>query len=153
HLKNQGRFPPAAQNSALQALAAFSLLPRLWRVRASSKPGESPPDVIDVLRDLEPVRELKTEKVAFLRDVLERVGQALLQARKLADMPDGRYPVTWTADVISTRSPWLDVSFDLSFLLELDSVLRNQDGDADGALVSARAVLNLGRSIGDEVFF
>jgi hypothetical protein len=153
HLKNQGRFPPPAQNSALQALAAFSLLPSQWRVRPSNKPGESPLDAIYVLGDAEPVRELEAEKVAFLRDVLERVGPALSQALKLAAMPDGRYPVNWTTDVISTRSPWLDVSFDLSFLLELDSVLRNQDGDADGALVSARAVLNLGRSIGDEVFF
>jgi hypothetical protein len=36
--------------------------------------------------------------------------------------------------------------------LQLDGLLRNQDGDSDGALATALALLNLGRSVGDEPF-
>jgi hypothetical protein len=65
-------------------------------------------------------------------------------------MPDGRYPVTWTADVISTHCPWPDALWAAEPLLQLDALRHSQDGDPDGALTSARALLNVGRSLGNE---
>ena len=39
---------------------------------------------------------------------------------------------------------------DVRWLLWVDAVKREEDGDIDGALVSCRAILNTGRSLGDE---
>jgi hypothetical protein len=68
-------------------------------------------------------------------------------------MPEGRYPVAWTADVDSTPCPWSDALYPTRSLLQLDVLLRNQDRDPDAALTSARALLNVGRSLGEEPFF
>jgi hypothetical protein len=68
-------------------------------------------------------------------------------------MPEGRYPVPWTADIVSTSWSWYDEIYSTILLLQLDAVLRDQDGDPDGALISARALLHLGSSLGEEPFF
>jgi hypothetical protein len=115
--------------------------------------GEDRGLATDVLTDLPAERRLDEQQTAQLRADLARVAPAVAHVRKLADMPEGRYPVAWTADVIFTPCPWSDTVYSTQDLLELDAVLRAQDGDVDGALVSARALLNLGRSLGDEPFF
>jgi hypothetical protein len=106
-----------------------------------------------VLSDLTPERQLDEGQVRRLRADLERAGPALDQARKLADMPEGRYPVAWTPDVIFTLCPWSDAVYATRPLLRLDALLHSQDGDLDAALISAHALLNVGRSLGDEPFF
>ena len=68
-------------------------------------------------------------------------------------MPEGRYLLTWTADVESTRCPWSDAVYATRDLLRLDTLLRSQDNDPDAAFISARALLNVGRSLGEEPFF
>jgi hypothetical protein len=68
-------------------------------------------------------------------------------------MPEGRYPLTWTADVESTQCPWSDAIYATPLLLRFDALLHNQDRAPDAALISARALLNVGRSLGDEPFF
>src|SRR5262249_40961244 len=109
--------------------------------------------VHDVLRDPSPERQLDERWTRRIRAHLERVAPALDAARKLAEMPDGRYPGAWGGDVLSTRPPWPDAIRWTRPLLYLDALLRNEDGDPDGALLSARGLLNLGRSLGDEPFY
>jgi hypothetical protein len=147
-LESQRRLPPAAQNAALQVLTAESLLPPFW----DHRPDEDPGWVRDVWRGLPPERPLDEEQLRKLRADQERAGPALDQARKLADMPEGRYPLAWTADLISTPCPWLGAIDSTQPLLQLDALLRIQDGEPDDALMSARALLNVGRSLGDEPF-
>jgi hypothetical protein len=152
-LEAQRRLPPAEQNAALQVLKVKSLLPPRWPSRPAGPEDEDPGVVDDVLRDLPPERQLDERQVRQLRADLERARPALAQARKLADMPEGRYSVAWTADIISTPCPWTDAVYSTRPLLQLDALLHDQDGDPDGALISARALLNVGRSLGDEPFF
>lgn len=152
-LAAQRRLPPRAQNSALQVLKVFSLIPPGWHSRPAGPQDEDPGVVDDVLRDLAPEKQLDKRQVRRLRADLGRAGTALEQARKLADMPEGRYPVAWAPDVISTPCPWLDAVYLTRPLLQLDALLRNQIGDPDAALTSARALVNVGCSLGDEPFW
>jgi hypothetical protein len=151
-LEARRQLPRPEQNAALQVLAVRSQLPRGWW----HLPGNRPQEEADVQADLFALpaeRQTEDGQVRHLRAALERAGPAVDQARRLADVPEGRYPITWTTDVISTSCPWSDALFSVGPLLQADVLLRNQDGDPDGALVSARSLLNVGRSLGDEPFF
>jgi hypothetical protein len=151
-LEAQRRLPPAAQNAALQVITVQSLLPTRWFSPPANPQGEDPGSVDNVLYNLSPERQLDEQQVRRVRADLERAGPALDQARELADMPEGRYPITWTPDVLSTPCPWLDALLSTHVLLQLDALLHAQDGDPDAALISSRAVLNVGRSLGNEPF-
>src|SRR5262249_55851468 len=92
------------------------------------------------------------EQIAALRGELKNAAAAVAQARQLADLPEGRYPVTYSPDFIGTLIPHVQDAREVANLMTYDALMRAQDGDADGALASGRAVLNGGRSIGDEPF-
>jgi hypothetical protein len=144
-LAAERRLPPDERNSALQVLKVKSLLPHDWT--------GPPPDAGEVEQPApELTRLLDAREELRLREALKRAGPALDEARKLADMPDGRYPVAWAADIESTVLPWFDAIHSVGPVLGFDGQLRSQDGDSDGALDTARAVLNLGRSLGEEPF-
>jgi hypothetical protein len=148
-LEAQRQLPPDRDNAALQVIAVGSSLQRYWNYQ----PIIDSASVTDVLRDLPPEKQLDERQERGLRAHLERARPAIDPARKLADMPEGRYPVTWAADAFFTSCPGLDALRLTRPLLELDALLRNESRDPDGALISARALLNVGRSLGDEPFF
>jgi hypothetical protein len=145
-MQAQRRLPPPERNSALQVLKVKSLLPRDW--------AGPPPDAEEVEQPApELTRLLDRREERRLREALKRAGPALDEARKLADMPEGRYPVAWAADIESTVLPWFDAIHSVGPVLGFDGQLRSHEGDSDGALDTARAVLNLGRSLGEEPFY
>jgi hypothetical protein len=152
-LEAQRRLPPAEQNAALQVLKAASLIPSSWPARPAGPEEEDAPTAGEVLWHQPPERQLDERQARRLRVDLEQAGPALGAARKLADMPEGRYPVVWAADVLVTRCPWWDAIHSTPALLELDAVLQSEDGHPDAALAAARALVNVGRSLGDEPFF
>src|SRR5262249_32651780 len=100
--------------------------------------------------ELAPQRQLSAEQITALRAELKKAAAALADARKLTDLPEGRYPITYSPDWIGTLLPHVQDAREVAHLLECDADLRAQDGDADGALASCRAALNTGRSLGDE---
>jgi ABC-type transport system involved in multi-copper enzyme maturation permease subunit len=132
---------PAEQNSALQVLQAAALVPSDW--------WKMQPELL--FDKLSPDRQLNADQQAVLRKGMTLVGAALTEARRLADMPHGRYPL-----LVKEKAPQAIVyghgqePFVVGGVLGHDADLRSQDGDADGALASCRALLNAGRSIGDE---
>jgi hypothetical protein len=158
-LEAQRRLPPPERNSALQVLKVKSLLPRGWPHPPPDPTGANAADMEDWRNDppprkLEgPTRQLDPRDVRMMREALNRAGPALHEARKLAEMSEGRYPISWAADIDSTPCPWTDALYPLDSLLHYDALLRDEDGDPDGALITARAILNVGRSLGDEPFY
>jgi len=108
---------------------------------------------MDVLDTLPAERRLDEACTRQLKENLAQAGLALGEARKLAGMLEGRYPITWSDDVDSTPCPWFDAFYATKALLQHDALLHNQAGDVDAALVSHRALFNVGRSLGDEPFF
>jgi hypothetical protein len=80
-----------------------------------------------------------------------RAAAALAEARKLVDLTEGRYPIAYSPDLISTLIPHTQDARAIATLLSDDALLlRAQDNDPDGALAACRGLLNAGRSVGDE---
>jgi hypothetical protein len=149
---------PAERNSAEVAMAATKMMPKLWPVW-DHPPAQEPPEAAlkrEVLReslwDLEPQRQLSQVQITALRVEMERAKAARDEARKLAYLTEGRYPITYSDDWIGTLMPHLQGTREIANLLAWDVVLRAQDKEADGALESCRAIFNTGRSVGDEPF-
>jgi hypothetical protein len=133
---------PDAQNGAFVVLAAARHFPKDWNWVGQP--------IYDELHEIPPAAQLHPRHVAELQAVLKALAPAVQEARKLVDYPKGRYRITWADDFFGTLIPHIDHMRGVVHLLEADALLRSQDGDADGALASCRAMLNAARSLGDE---
>jgi hypothetical protein len=131
---------PDKDNSALVVLTVRKLIPKGWGGTTG---------FWELFQDLPPEPQLNDQQLAALRAELAKAAKARAEARKLADMPNGRYPVEWAPDFVTTRLEHLQEARQAGKLLNLDGLLRAQEGDADGAIQSVQAVLNAGRSVGD----
>jgi len=148
---------PDAENSATVVIAAKQLLPAKWPFWDSPVAPEDPPGsglkreaLQKSFSDLGPQRQLNDEQTTALRTEMTRAAGALAEARKLVDLPLGRYPITYSVDWLGTLMPHVQDARLVAALLSNDALLLAQDKDADGALASCRGTLNAGRSVGDE---
>src|SRR5262249_35947819 len=132
---------PAEQNSALRVLAVKKLMPRTWPTKWEK--------FFPLFQELPPQAQLNEQQITVLREELAKVAGALPEARKLADLPQGRYPITYSPDFTSTRS-LVQEARDAANILAYDAMRQAQGGDVAGPLASCRAVLNAARSVGDE---
>jgi hypothetical protein len=130
---------PDPENSALQVLAVRKLIPQQWGSDAFWQ----------LLQNLPPERQLNDRQFTTLRTERAKAEKAAEEARKLADMPRGRYHIEWVPDFYEARLDHVQEARMVASLLQVDALVRAQEGDADGALRSTRAVLQTGRSIGD----
>jgi ABC-type transport system involved in multi-copper enzyme maturation permease subunit len=95
-------------------------------------------------------RQLSGEQVAMLHDLPKRGSESLVLARSLSGMPYGRFPVNFSPDGVSTNLSHCDAVRLLFWSLALYVFDQSQAQDADGAIRSCQAMVNAGRSIGDE---
>jgi hypothetical protein len=129
-------------NSAVQVVRVKALLPNGWTTKK---------EFSDLFTGLPSPHQLDAVQVKALRQEMANAAAALPEARKLADLPHGRFPeqpnalVSSLKAVLNTRNPQ-----DVAELLRYDALLLAQEGALDGALRSTRGVVNAGRSIGDE---
>jgi hypothetical protein len=110
-------------------------------------------NVLDNLDKVPPPLLIRAEVEKDLRDELKPLGAALAEARKLAKLPVGHFTVAYTPEFINTLTPQIEDVREVARLLEMDVCLRVQSGDLHGAWVSAQAMLNAGRAVGDEPMF
>ncbi len=103
-----------------------------------------------LFEDDDPEPQLNTEQIKALREELGRAAAALAEARKLKDFPKGRFPITYAADGISTNLPHIRQPRQVATMLEGQAELLSQEGAADAAVEACQAMLNCGRSLGDE---
>ena len=148
-----------AGNSAIPLKAAARLLPPNWPQTVATKPPNGPGReesdrgrVIASVLDSDWTNYPSEEQINAVRAELEALAPALVEARKVVDMPEGRYVVTYALDPFSTLLLDEQNARNSARLLKLDSILRVHGGDIDGAMASSRGILNVGRSIGDEPF-
>jgi hypothetical protein len=127
-------------NSALQVLMVKRMIPGGWA---------SKQEFYDLFTDQPKQHQLDDQQLKALREEMAKATAAVAEARKLADMPHGHYPIEYAADWISTHMNVQDARA-IANLLQNDALLLAQEGDTDGALRSVRAGLNTARSIGDE---
>jgi hypothetical protein len=147
---------PDDENGALRVIAAKKDLPQGWPTWAALARRQGPDltaaerdDFETALNELLPPIQLNGQQAAALDAELKSVAKALTTARRLADMPTGRYAAKVPSEPSFLRPFNRDPS-ETARLLEFDVILRAHTGDMDGALASCRAILNTGRSFGDE---
>src|SRR5262249_55623254 len=100
-----------------------------------------------------PENGLSSEQAADLQKHLDDLRPAVLAARKLSELPRGRWPMKY--DEVSTKPappPAVNLiqGLNVAKLLALDAIARAQQGDGDGALDSCLAIQNIARSTHNE---
>jgi hypothetical protein len=127
----------SAQNSALHILSITNLLG-----------GQSvvTPGTEKMFEGLSSQIRLNEQQTAILEKRFEVLRKAVVEARKLTDMSDGRYPMTYSANITVN---YTDAS-GVSELLLWDAARRVQAFDGEGALESCLALQHVARSFGDE---
>ncbi|WP_169976629.1 hypothetical protein [Tautonia rosea] len=147
------------ENSALVVEDALDLLPDGW-------PDHEPPEIpgwvnppqsdlmiaLDRLSDLDSNVRLDDWTEATLRVEREEYEEALVLARRVADLDQGRHELRIGPAVIDTLLPETQASRTAARLLNVDVAILAQDGLVDEAIDSSRAILGVARSIGDEPF-
>jgi len=133
-----------AENSALQILAVGKLRAGQWVFT---------PAMEKMVDDLPPQVQFNAQQTAHLDKRLAILGKTVIEARKLKDMPEGRFPINYSDDFIGTLVPHWEELREGSELLRWDAARRVHVGDSEGALQSCLAMLNTARSLGDEPFF
>ncbi len=127
----------------------------LMQVAEASRPvtpitprTDSPEITID---NLSPEIQLDEEQTEFLRYQLKQAMPALEQARKVADLPRGRYAAVVLEPIpLATSLGHASENYRVAYLLRNDARLQAQDGDIEAACRTVRATINTGRAIGDE---
>jgi hypothetical protein len=129
---------PDEENAALQVKLVVEEL-KDWLID---------PEVEAFLLSVPPQTRLTDSQRLQLQRVLLPQTRALSEARSLERYKTGRWPTN--PDDSRNPSPELRAARDAVSLLHLDCALRAQDRDNDGALASARSMLMITRSIGDD---
>ncbi|MDB5351368.1 MAG: hypothetical protein JWN86_2615 [Planctomycetota bacterium] len=157
-----GRFKVAdEENSAIAVANVVRLMPGGWpkatkRFLGQDAPPGSPSIVEETVQDrvekLAPNVRLDNALDAAIRRELRSLKPALVRARALAGRDRGHTDLVVPRIVYATLLGHVQNTRQVMRLLEVDSALLAHDGDIDGALDSCRAILAVGRSIGDEPF-
>jgi hypothetical protein len=132
---------PDAENSATLVLAAARELPLPYQVLWGA--------LGDAGR-LTPVQQLADQHMERLGVLPAEASKSLEELRALADLPQGRFRFSPPRRMYSFAGTSQQLVIACKAYLEGDVLLRCQAGDWDGALASCRALVNLGRSLGDE---
>lgn len=134
------RTVPEKENGALIVMAAGRRLPKeFWRSKLA-----------DELRKTPPPAQLPEDLVKKVREELKGLDDALVTARTLIDYPQGRFPITYAPDVLSTLVSEQQRAREVATLLQLDAYDRIHNGKWNAAWQSSKALLNVNRSVGDE---
>jgi hypothetical protein len=102
------------------------------------------------LSDLTPTASLSPQQIEALTAALTAAKPALAEARKLKDLPNGRYPTGYDYGLVPGLGPHVPIARQVAALLAYDALLRERAQDTDGALESCRGIVNVARSFGDE---
>lgn len=100
------------------------------------------------LDKIRPHVRVTAEQAALLRVGLKPLAAPLAEARKVAELADGRHPFAWSR--IDIPLPHVDHANFTVRLLSYEGMLHLHGGDTDKAWVCCRASFNIARSLGDE---
>jgi hypothetical protein len=164
---------PDAENAALVIAATKKLVPKLWPAwdYAITQPKPLPDvpllafeethakwteeekkreELATSFTELQPQAQLSEHQLNVLREEMQRAEKAVAEARKLVNLPRGRFYVRYSPDWISTVLDEVQDARGVTNLLAYDALLRAQEQDLAGAMESCHAILNLCRSFDDE---
>lgn len=131
---------PDRENSARVIVAASKLLPKLWPAQEFS----------DLFAPLRPEQQLPAGEFARLKQELDKVRAALVEARRLTAMPRGRHHLQYKPFVLETQLTDQQETRRIVSLLCYDALRHAQERDMISALNSCRAAFHAANSLGDE---
>lgn len=129
------------ENSARVVVAAAKLLPKNWPIWRKFS---------DLIAHLPPEQQLAAEDLAWVKQELEKVRPALMEARKLAALPRGRHRLEYKPWLLDTQTTDQQETWRIVSLLCYDALRHEQERDLISALNSCRAAFHAARSLGDE---
>jgi hypothetical protein len=133
-------------NAALHIIATEKLLPTAWPSWQGA-PFKDRDDLANKLATLPPTAQLTAVQVTTLAEVRTAADKALVEARKLKDLPQGRYPIVLDKDGLPIS---VVRGARCADLLHYDILVCAEEQDLDGAIESCRAYVNVARAYGDD---
>ena len=136
---------PGEENAALCVLAVHKLMP----------PGDWPPlprlgdQVNPTIAYLPPPVQLHESVLREIEASLASVEPARIEAGRLKGLSAGRYPEAWDPQIGSGKTERERIN-NLVNMLQREAIVLAQSGQVREALATGRALLVVGRSIGDE---
>ncbi|MBI3823304.1 MAG: hypothetical protein HY289_11595 [Planctomycetes bacterium] len=105
-----------------------------------------------IFENLPPNAQLNSQQLELLKTELAKIAGPVAEARKLKDMPRGRFPITLADNFICTLIPDHQEARRVMDWLQHDAMLLAEEGETDKAIDSCRAILTAGRSFQDDPF-
>lgn len=149
---------PDDENSAFLVAEAASMVSDSWLVHKVPPNGSRSPKATlvskawDELDSASDNRRLGDRLADTLRAELARYTQAIEVARAVADIAYGRHEIELGPTLMDTPLGETQNARSVARLLAADAAIQAHNANFDNALVSCRAILEVGRSIGDEPF-
>ena len=134
---------PDRENSALHIIAVTRM--------AGGFNVSVAPNYEQIFEKLPLTAQLNLQQSELIRGELAKIAKPLAEARKLKDMPRGRFPITYSDDFIGTLLPDHQRSRNVVEWLRHDAYLLAQDKKCDQAVESCQAILNAGRAMDGEL--
>jgi hypothetical protein len=134
---------PDRENSALHIIALTRM--------AGGFNVSAAPNYDQIFEKLPPTAQLNLQQSELIRGRLATIPRPLAEARKLKDMPRGRFPITYGDDFIGTLLPDHQRSREVAEWLQHDAFLLAQDEKCDRAVESCQAIFNAGRAMDGEL--
>lgn len=149
---------PYTENAAVVVAEMLEMIPRKWPPLAppNGRPPQTPEEELGAafarLGSMPENLRLDEATARAIEAEVDRLREAIQIARTLVHYDHGRHELMIGPTVIDTQLLETQATRKAARLLTLDSALRADRGDLDGALESCRASVVAGRSIGDEPF-
>src|ERR1019366_4229931 len=136
---------PDAENSAFVLTAIAATYPSF-----RSRPlVQNEKNYKKIFENVPPTAQLNHQQFQLMRGFLAKHAEPLAKLQKLKDMPRGRFPITYR-DAFNVFNDSGAKGIALYDWLEHDAYCLAHDGQYDAAVESCQAIVNIGRSFGDE---
>jgi len=133
----------ADENSALHIIATN-------RMRGPVSVGNAP-NYEKIFKKLPANVQLNEQQARLIRNAFAKAPKAVEAARRLKDMPRGRFPIAYSDDFVSTLTVEHQEARGLCDLLKHDAMLLAHEAKYDEAILSCLASFNLARSMNGDL--
>jgi hypothetical protein len=111
-----------------------------------------PPLTLDDLNKLPPNVKLPPAEAVKVMAYLESVEVKLGEARRVAELPDGKFPVTVSDDFLGTLLPHVQTAREFCFAMRAAAVWQAQQANFEQAVDDVRACVHASRPLRHEPF-
>jgi predicted Zn finger-like uncharacterized protein len=137
------------ENSALVISESYKLLGNQEQKKPLWELGQLP-DLAAIKSS--PQQLLTQPSINLIKTTLGNFQPSLVEGRKVAKLPEGRFEITYAPNIANTMLTPLDATGAITDLLTIDAFIQAQDGKSQQAMESTQAIFNIARSVGEIPF-